>query len=236
MSGVFASSGERCGWPEAILFDLDGTLIDSAADIAAAVNELLAQDKLGPLSLAAVRGMIGKGVVNLVARAYEACDRPLEGSALEDAVARMMPCYARHLTNLTVVLPGALETVAALANARVKIAVVSNKPHEFTTAIVDHYGFGAHASVVLGAQDGLAKKPAPDMLLKAMKKLETRPRRGLMVGDSISDVEAARAAGMAVIIIEGGYTMASAAALRPDGVAKDFHALSAAIEQLKAQR
>lgn len=230
---LFATPGDRCGWPEAILFDLDGTLIDSAPDIAAATNELLAQDGLGPLSLEAVRGMIGKGVTNLVARAYEACGRPLDSAAVDEAVERMMPCYARHLTNLTVILPGALETVAALASARVKIGIVSNKPHEFTVAIVDHYGFGAHAGVVLGAQDGLAKKPAPDMLLKALDMLGARPARSLMVGDSASDVGAARAAGMAVVLVEGGYGGFHARDLGADAVAKDFHGLAAAIEGLK---
>lgn len=229
----FAEPGDRCGWPEAILFDLDGTLIDSAGDITAATNEMLALDGLGPLTVEAVRGMIGKGVTNLVQRAYEACGLALEGKALDAAVARMMPCYARHLTNLTIVLPGALEMVGAYAKARVKMGVVSNKPHEFTTVIVDHYGFGAHADVVLGAQDGLAKKPAPDMLLKALDMLGARPARSLMVGDSVSDVEAARAAGMAVVIVEGGYSKVSAAALKPDAVARDFFALPAAIEKLK---
>lgn len=231
---LFDEAGDRCGWPEAILFDLDGTLIDSVGDIAAATNEMLARDGLPALPVDAVRGMIGKGVANLVARAYEACGLPLADGELDAAVARMMPCYARHLTNLTIVLPGALEMVRAYAGARVKLGIVSNKPHEFTRAIVDHYGFGSHVGVVQGAQDGLARKPAPDMLLKALEGLGARPSRSLMVGDSVSDVEAARAAGMAVIVVEGGYSRVPAAQLRPDAVAKDLLSLPAAIERLKA--
>ena len=232
-AGLFAQPGDRCGWPEAVLFDLDGTLIDSAPDIAAATNELLAGDGLAPLPLSAVRGMIGKGVANLVARAYEASGLPLAGEALDDAVARMMPIYARHLTGLTVILPGALEIVSALARARVKVAIVSNKPHDFTKAIAAHYGFTPHLAAVQGAQEGIAKKPAPDMLLKALDIMGGRPSRSLMVGDSTSDVEAARAAGMPVVIVEGGYTGIAASKLGADAVIARLADLPSAIERLK---
>ena len=226
-------SGTRCGWPEGILFDLDGTLIDSAPDITAATNELIAKEGLAPLPLAAVRGMIGKGVTNLVARAYEASGLPLSPEALGEAVARMMPVYERHLTRLTVVLPGALEIVRALSAARVRLAIVSNKPHAFTCEIARHYGFAEHLAAVRGADDGIAKKPAPDMLLVAAAQMGLKPGRCLMVGDSVSDVQAARAAGMAVIIVEGGYTSTSASALGADAVASSLSALPAAIEQIK---
>src|SRR3954449_12166139 len=99
----------RPNWPQAVLFDLDGTLIDSAPDIAAAVNELLARSGRGPLTVAAVTSMIGNGVEKLVERALAATGAPLDPPALEREQAAMLDIYAKHLTGLTSLLPGVRE-------------------------------------------------------------------------------------------------------------------------------
>lgn len=233
MSALFPDPGDRCGWPQAILFDLDGTLIDSAPDIAAATNELLAGDRLGPLSVAQVRAMIGRGVPTLVERAYAASGLPLAGPALAAAAERMAAIYARHLTGHTRLMPGALETVAAYAKAGVRMAVVSNKPNDFTATILEHYGFAPHLAAMQGAEEGLAKKPAPDMLLAAIGKAGSRPARALMVGDSEADVQSARAAGIPVVLVRGGYTTIPVEALGADAVIDRLADLGSAIELLK---
>ncbi len=223
-----------CGWPKAILFDLDGTLIDSAPDIAAAVNALLAEEKLGPLSVPSVRGMIGNGVVKLVERAYAACGHPLLGEALDRRVKSMMPHYANHLTGLTVMLPGALEMVSAYAKARVKIAVVSNKPDAFTRTILGHYGFAPHLAAIQGQNEVLKTKPAPDMLIAAMESLDVASTECLFVGDSINDAGAAKAAGMACILVQGGYSSEPLASFGADAVCLNLFELPQAIEKVKA--
>jgi phosphoglycolate phosphatase len=233
MSIRFDVPGDRCGWPGCMLFDLDGTLIDSAPDIAAAVNELLAQDGLGPLTVQQVRAMIGRGVPVLVERAYAACGLPLAGQALGDAANRMSSIYARHLTNLTVLMPGALETVAAFAKAGVRVAVVSNKPNAFTREILDRYGLSPHLAATQGAEEGLARKPAPDMLLAAIAKAGSQPSRTLMIGDSEADVQSARAAHIPVVIVRGGYTTTAPEKLGADLVISALGELPNAIERLK---
>ncbi len=223
------------GRPKAVLFDLDGTLVDSAPDIAAATNELMAQHDLPGHSLADVRAMIGNGVGKLVERAFAANGRPLAGSALDDAVAGMMPIYGRHLTRLTTVLPGARESLAALSAAGVTLAVVSNKPMPFTREIADHYGFARFLAAVQGAEPGIAKKPAPDMLLAVLTKLGVAAGHALMVGDSAADVRAARAAGMPVVLVRGGYSPEPAQALGADRVLEGMHELPSLLAPLPAQ-
>lgn len=222
------------GWPNAILFDLDGTLIDSAADITEAVNALLAEEHLGPLSVDDVRRMIGNGVAKLVERAYAACGRKLKGEMLDKRVEAMMPHYANNLTGSTVLLPGAIETVSAYAKAGVKLAVVSNKPDTFTRAILDHYGFSPHLVAMQGQDKALRTKPAPDMLFATLKNMNITAQDALFVGDSVNDAGAARAAGMACVLVQGGYSSEPLEQVGADAVCNTLHDLPQAIERIKA--
>ncbi|MCB1382897.1 MAG: HAD-IA family hydrolase [Notoacmeibacter sp.] len=233
MGTVFASQGDRCGWPQAILFDLDGTLVDSVPDLRTAVNAALAAEGHAPLSDADVRLMVGLGAAKLVERAFAARAVPLSADALALRTARMLDAYADCLTENTKALPGALEMVAAYHRARVKIAVVTNKPQAPARTILSRLGFADHVDAVIGGDTGPARKPAPDMLLHAVQGFGLHPSRALMVGDTAHDVEAARAAGMAVLVVEGGYTARPAAQLGADSVLASLSALPQAIERLK---
>ena len=234
MNRIFAQDGDRCGWPQAILFDLDGTLIDSAPDIAAATNRLLAGHGHGPLTLAEVRAMIGNGIAKLVERAFAARGEALSGDALHGRAADMMAIYGDHLTVETVLMPGAAEMVAAYHKARVKTGVVTNKPEGFTRTILAHFGLSPFVDVVVGGDTGPARKPAPDMLHHALAELGVSAARALMVGDSPADVDAARAAFMASVAVRGGYTNVPADDLGANIVIDRLSDLPQAIERLKA--
>lgn len=220
-------------WPQTVLFDLDGTLIDSAPDIAAAVNELLAIEKLSPLSVSAVRKMIGNGVAKLVERAFVASRYALTDIELDLRVAAMMKVYSRHLTNHTTLMPGALEAVSGLAAMGVKTAVVSNKPHSFTKQILDHFGFSPHLAAVQGAAPELLSKPAPDMLNAVLERLGISASQALFVGDSAVDSDAAKAALMPVVIVHGGYGGTAHGNIRADAVCSTLFDLLEAIERLR---
>ena len=221
------------GLPEAVLFDLDGTLIDSVPDIAAATNELLALHGLAALGVGDVREMIGHGVSTLVRRAFAARSIALEGAALEARVAEMMPIYGRHLVNLTMVLPGASQCLEALARSGVRLAVVSNKPMPFARAICDHYGFSRHVAAVQGAEVHIPKKPAPDMLYAALGAMGAARDRSGGGGDGAADVAAARAAGLPVVIVRGGYGAEAAEAFKPDLVIDGLADLADALRRLR---
>ena len=220
-------------WPRALLFDLDGTLVDSAPDIAVAINKVLAQQGLAALPVARVRSMIGNGVRKLVERAFLESGQALDGTALDAMTDHMMCVYARHLTVLTVEMPGALRIVEALANRGVKIAVVTNKPEAFSREILEALGFSAHVACVVGGDTGPERKPAPDMLLHACRMMGVAVSDAVMVGDSPADIGAALNARMTSVAVRGGYTNVPVEDLGADLVIGHLHALEEALGRLK---
>jgi phosphoglycolate phosphatase len=220
------------GWPRVVLFDLDGTLIDSAPDIAAAVNELLAHRGRGPLTLAQVTSMIGNGVEKLVERAIAATGDVLGPEALKREQMAMIDIYAKHLTGLTVLMPGVREAIDALHGDGILLGIVTNKPQRFIETVLDHFDLSALFGVVIGGDAGVPKKPAPDMLLAAAEQFGVAPDDMIMVGDSPADVDSARAAGIASVIVRGGYTNVPAEQLGADAVIDDMTGLAAALGRL----
>ena len=233
MSRHFAQGGDRCGWPQAIFFDLDGTLVDSAPDLAASLNEVLALEGHAALSLDEVRAMVGNGVRKLVERGFAARAIALQGTVLDARTATMMETYGRQVTERTTLMPAAETIVKAYHQAGVTLGVVTNKPEGFTRAILDHFGFSDLMAVVVGGDSGPEKKPAPDMLLHAARQAGFHPSRCLMVGDSPADAGAARAAGMACVLVRGGYTTVPVDQIPCDGVIDSLSQLGQAIERLK---
>lgn len=228
-----AGSARGDGWPQAILFDLDGTLIDSAPDIAAAANRLLEEEGHAPLEVVRVRSMIGNGVKKLVERSFAARGEMLTGDTLEAMTGRMMEIYGDHLTVLTAEMPAARETVRAYATAGVKIAVVTNKPEGFSRTILEAMAFAPFVSCVVGGDTGPERKPAPDMLEHACKEIGIAVTCSLMVGDSPADIGAAKNAGMASVAVRGGYTDIPVEQLGADAVADSLADLADAIERLR---
>ncbi|MCY0147451.1 phosphoglycolate phosphatase [Hoeflea sp. G2-23] len=233
MSATVASKTGDGSWPKAVLFDLDGTLIDSVPDIAAATNQLLASDGLPPQSVAAVRAMIGNGVRTLVERAYAASNRPITGAALDEATNRMMAIYGKHLTRHTTIMAGAADVLAALAGAGVKLGVVTNKPEAFTREVLTHFGFEDFIEVVVGGDTGPTRKPAPDMIEHALGVLGVVAGDVVMVGDSPADIDAARAASVTSIAVRGGYTNVAVEQLGATVVIDSLIDLAGAIEALR---
>ncbi|TPI59237.1 phosphoglycolate phosphatase [Mesorhizobium sp. B3-1-7] len=221
------------GSPRAILFDLDGTLIDSAPDIAAAVNELLAGRDLPPLSVDRVRAMIGGGVMKLVERAFAASGSPLAGSVLEEANRDMAPIYRRHLTGLTKLMPGVREVLTHFHLNGTAMGVATNKPQLATREILLHFHLTEYLGAIVGGDAVTNLKPAPDALLLALDQLGVEPYEALMVGDSISDVGAARAAGMPVVLLRGGYTHVPVEELGADLVCDSLLDLPSAMRRLR---
>lgn len=199
-----------------VIFDLDGTLIDSAADLHSSINIVLAQRGLPELSLPQVVSMIGHGVRKLVERAFAASGKPLQDEALDAAYDEMVGVYDARLTELTTLMPGADAAVRELSSAGVRLGVVTNKPHAATETILAHFGLLDPMLIVMGGDSGLPRKPAPDMLEVALYKLGLDPGQVVMVGDSPADIDCARAAGVRSIAVRGGYTQKPADELGAD--------------------
>lgn len=191
---------------ELILIDLDGTLVDSVPDLADAVDEMLRRLSMPARGEARVREWIGNGAERLVRRAL--IDRK-DGEPDEQLFRRAYPlfneAYAAGVCRRTVPYPGVREGLEQLREDGHRMGCVTNKPARFTEPLLETLGLRGFFEIVLGGDALPVRKPDPGPLLHAARTLGVPPERGLMVGDSISDVKAARAAGFAVVCVPYGY-------------------------------
>lgn len=213
---------------DAVAFDLDGTLLDTIDDLAAALNRLLAERGLPALPKATIRDFVGKGMANLLTRALAMAGAPVGGAEeLAPVLARYQEIYGGLLGDETRVFPDVEESLARMRAAGVGLAVVTNKASRFVRPHLACAGIEAYFDVVIGGEDAPAKKPDPAPLLLAAERLGVRPARLLMVGDSGNDVEAARAAGCPVLVVPYGYSEGvPVQALRGDGIVPTLAAVA----------
>ena len=202
------------------LFDLDGTLIDSRADLAAAVNRMRALHALPPLPLETVSAYVGDGVRVLAVRS-------LEGAPVDpDLAAREIgAAYAEHLVDATAAYPGVDAGLRALRAAGHDLALVTNKPAPHAKRLLAHFGWTPLFAVVLGGGDTPELKPSPRPLLEAMRRAGRDPAHSWMVGDHHTDLEAARRAGVRSIFLQSGF--GNPGSETPDLVFPDFAAFAA---------
>jgi phosphoglycolate phosphatase len=194
----------------AVLFDLDGTLIDSFPAIAASVNHVRSLYHLPPLSVAEVTRHVGRGPGYLLARTVGQGNP----SANVAAYRQHHPSVLREGTRL---MPGAKETLFALKQRGLKLGVCSNKPVVYMRQLIVYLGVADVLDVVLGPEDVARNKPAPDMLLTAMARLGVKPAEVLYVGDMTVDIQTARAARVCVwVVATGSDTPEALDAAHPD--------------------
>lgn len=192
--------------PAAVLFDLDGTLLDSVPDLAAAVDRMLALRGHPPAGVEQVRDWVGNGAPVLVARAlagdveHAGIDSPEAQAALKDFLA----AYAESHT-LTQVYPGALALLDWLAARQVPMAVVTNKPERFVAPLLEEKGLARYFDWLVGGDTLPQQKPHPAPLHYVLELAGVDAGRALFIGDSRNDVLAARAAGMPVVAVSYGY-------------------------------
>lgn len=220
---------------QVIIFDLDGTLVDSADDIAFAANAVLQMRGLPPLSRDVYVALIGEGARQLIKRALAtAGDTAADG--LDEALAAFLAGYAANLTRATVAYPGAGTTLAALAAAGYRLAVCTNKPEPHARTILSRLGLDDHLHVVVGGDSVPGtRKPDPRMLSPILDAFAIPPAAAVMIGDSVTDVRLARAAPMPVILRAGGYTTTPVAELGADAVIGDFAELLPLIDRLSVR-
>ncbi|MCR9218806.1 MAG: phosphoglycolate phosphatase [Alphaproteobacteria bacterium] len=214
----------------ALLFDLDGTLIDSAPDLAAALNRVLADRGRPRLSEATVRTLVGGGARRLVTRGFAATGGPPDD--LERAVDAFLESYMGEIALRTRPYEGVVETLAALSGAGRSLAVVTNKPTRAARLVLEALDLARWFAPehVIGGDDFPAKKPDPAPVRGALRRLGAPPEGAVMIGDSAADVGAARAAGLRSIAVGYGYAGGPAEALGADRLIARFDDLPAALD------
>lgn len=198
----------------AVAIDLDGTMLDTAGDIAAAVDATLATLGFPALGEAVIRSFIGQGVTHLLRTALtHAAHGTAPDEALLTRAARQFTLdYEAGLCRTTRLFPGALEGMHALRSMGLPLACVTNKPARFTTPLLETLQLTPLFRVIVSGDTLPVKKPEPGQLLYAAQLLQVAPAELLLVGDSVHDLRAGRAAGCPVFCVRYGYT-ADAAAL-----------------------
>ncbi len=183
---------------DAIVFDLDGTLLDSFSDLQAAVNHARVIRGLPALDLETVKTHVGQGARHLIAGTV--C--PVDDPDFDVALANFRAYYGAHRVDMTRPYPGVVEGLEALSS--LALGVLSNKPAPLVRQILDDLGLSRHFRVAFGADSFPALKPDPRAMRGTLAALGTTPERAVMVGDTDVDIAAARAVGMRIVLVRSG--------------------------------
>jgi phosphoglycolate phosphatase len=215
-----------------IVFDLDGTLVDTAPDLVGTLNVLLAEEGLAPLPLEHARPLIGHGARRLIERGFQAANAPLEATRIPGLFDRFLARYLAHIADESRPFPGAVEALSRMKASGARLAVCTNKPTDLSTALLDALDMTRLFAAVVGPDAAPAAKPDPRHLETAVRAAGGSMDRAVMIGDAATDAGAARAAGAPLILVSFGYTETPAAELSPDILIDHFDQLPDACARL----
>lgn len=227
MSADLRSAGTS---PQALLFDLDGTLVDSVPDLAVAVEATLQALGFAPAGEHRVRQWVGNGARRLMqcalAHSLDIAEGQLPAASLDQAHRLFLQHYRHSNGAASTVYPGVIDSLRRWQQQQRPMAIVTNKPLPFVPQLLAGLGLDGFFSVLVGGECTATKKPSPEPLLYACAQLQVDPGRCLMVGDSRNDVLAARAAQMPVVAVSYGYNHGEPiAAAKPDWLVDSLAAI-----------
>jgi phosphoglycolate phosphatase len=208
-----------------IVFDLDGTLVDSAPDLIGTLNVLLGQEGIAPLPLDQARPYIGQGARRMIERGFAAQGLDLPQAQLDALFARFLDHYQAHSADLTRPFPGVAEALNTLKGAGAKLAVCTNKLTRLSTPILEALDLSRFFDAVVGPDMAPAPKPDGRHVARAVELAGGEIGRSVMVGDSAADAGSARAAGAALVLVDFGYTDIPASDLGADILISGFDQL-----------
>lgn len=219
-----------------VVFDLDGTLIDTAPDLIDTLNVVLARAGLPPVPFATARNMIGSGARVMIERGLQAEGRALVAAETDKLFRDFIDHYTAHIADRSRPFPGLEIALERLAARGCPLAVCTNKLEALSLQLLAALDLAKHFAAICG-QDTLGRqKPDPEMLRQTILRAGGRPDYAVMVGDSATDIRTARAAGIPVVAVEFGYTEIPVAELAPDKIISHFDELPAAIFELVTSR
>jgi phosphoglycolate phosphatase len=218
-----------------VVFDLDGTLAETAPDIIATLNIILAGQGLPPVPVARARDLVGAGARALIERGFRLYDRALPPALLEELFQDFLEVYAVRVAETSTLYPGVVEALTRLSGAGWLLAVCTNKPEFHSKLLIEALGITHHFAAICGRDTFPVCKPDPLHLTLTIEKAGGNRLQAIMVGDSLTDIATARAAGIPVIAVPFGYTDVPVEQLGPDVVIPHFDALHAAIDGLLAR-
>ena len=204
------------------LFDLDGTLVDTAPDLLATINTLLAREGRSHVDAAQLRRLVGRGSRNLITDAFKATGAPVAPERIESLYVDFLADYGSHIARASRPYPSVMTTLTALKGEGVRMGVLTNKPHTNALLLLADLGMDGLFGTICGQGKYTWLKPDPRLFAAVLAELGGADGGVLMVGDSITDVETARGGGAPVILMSYGYTPEPAITLGADLVLDDF--------------
>jgi phosphoglycolate phosphatase len=217
--------------PPIVVFDLDGTLAETAPDIMRVLNVILVREGLEALPLNRARELVGAGARALIERGFKVSGRALDGETLERLFQDFLAIYAEDTASNSHLFDGVLDALDTLAGDGYVLAVCTNKPILHTRLILDHFGIAGRFAAVAGRDSFPFFKPDPRHLTLTIEAAKADPKRAVMIGDSRTDIATARSAGIPSICVPFGYTDAPIETLEPDFVIQHFEELPEAVER-----
>jgi phosphoglycolate phosphatase len=216
------TAANRLAAPATLIIDLDGTLVDTVADLARALNQLLATQELGRLPDSTVRKLVGRGVGRLVEWGMEAAGARADGRQLPELVQAFKDIYGRDPVSHSRPYDGVIETLDRWRAETHTMAVCTNKPQAPSDRILRELALMPYFEAVAGGDRFDVRKPDGRHITGTIELAGGDPARSIMIGDSITDVDAARDAGVPIVLVDYGYTAQPAANLGADAVVSSF--------------
>jgi phosphoglycolate phosphatase len=216
-----------------IVFDLDGTLVETAPDLIHATNHALTLRGLGPVASAELRPFISLGARAMIRKGLEVHGHHVPETEFEPLFASFIAHYADNIAVASHAFPGLEECLERLARRGARLAVCTNKLEALSRKLLDAVGLSGRFAALAGRDTFPVCKPHPEHLLGVIQLAGGDPRRAIMIGDSDVDVATAKAAGIPIVAVTFGYTEVPVHSLSPDAVIDDYGALEAAIDQIE---
>lgn len=218
-----------------VVFDLDGTLADTAGDLMFALNHVLALDGIPPLPVDQARLLLGAGGRALIERGYASAGHSLDKAKLEHLFRIFLEIYEANIAVHTRLFPGVLPALDRLEQRGARFAVCTNKMEQASLKLLDELGVAARFAAICGQNSFAFCKPDARALLSTIAKAGGRADQAIMVGDSITDIATARNAGIPVVAVDFGYTDKPVATLGPDRIISHYDEIDAALDALAAR-
>jgi phosphoglycolate phosphatase len=220
---------------DTVIYDLDGTLIDSAKDMQLAVSHVMADHGLPDVTEDDVRIFMGQGSKVTMGKAFAKFGKVLDDAALTAATKEFVRYYEADPVSHTIAFPGVVDVVVHMARLGLAQGVCTNKFEKPSRMILEHLKLMPPIADVAGADSFPVRKPDPRHILMLLERMGRDPKRAVMIGDSIHDVEAAHGAGLPAILVSWGYTIKPASELGAEAVIQRFDALPDALGAIVAK-
>jgi phosphoglycolate phosphatase len=218
-----------------IVFDLDGTLVDTAPDLVDTLNVVFAREGLPAVPFATARNLIGGGARRMIERGLAADGRACGADEIDRLFRHFVAHYSAHIADRSRPFPALETALDALAAEGASFAVCTNKLEGLSVQLLEALGLARRFMAICGQDTFGIQKPDPEVLRRTIRRAGGSLQAAVMVGDSANDIDTARAAGVPVVAVDFGYTEVPVARLKPDHVISDYAELPAAVRALTAR-